>query len=28
LQKEFDIRHSTLQFEVGPGIACGSECSV
>lgn len=28
LQKEFDIRHSTLQFEVGPGISCGSECSV
>lgn len=28
LQEEFEIRHATLQFEVGSGIPCGSECTV
>ena len=28
LHDEFEIRHTTLQFEVGSGIPCGSECAV
>lgn len=28
LLDDFEIRHTTLQFEVGAGIPCGSECSV
>ncbi|AGK57251.1 cation diffusion facilitator family transporter [Hyphomicrobium denitrificans 1NES1] len=28
LHDEFEIRHTTLQFEVGSDIPCGSECAV
>jgi len=28
LLDDFEIRHTTLQFEVGAGIPCGSECAV
>jgi cobalt-zinc-cadmium efflux system protein len=27
LRDEFEIRHTTLQFEIGPGIPCGSACT-
>jgi cobalt-zinc-cadmium efflux system protein len=28
LLREFEIRHTTLQFEVGSGVPCGSKCAV
>jgi cobalt-zinc-cadmium efflux system protein len=28
LHDEFEIRHATLQFEVGSGNPCGCECAV